>query len=359
MNTQKEMYAVCFHEFGEPNVLKYGKVQVPFINDDEVLIQVEACGVNRADLLYRQGVIVGKAGLPHIPGTEVAGKITQVGSNVQQFKVGEKVIIYPNFYCGVCHHCKNGDENLCINNIVFGFDTKGGYAEYVKAPAEYLIRLPNQVTSIDAATFTATASTSWHMLKKRVNLEKGETVLIIAGGSGIGVYAIQIAKLLGATVITTVGSEEKRKKAYDLGVDFVIDHTKENWYKEVKKITNGKGVDVVFEHVGKATWNESIKALARKGRLVTCGAFTGSKVELDLWPLFAKEISLIGSFSASYQDYVEVLDLAANGKIKPINHAVLSLMDAQKAHEMLEKRSVFGTLVICPKEGESKSGNTN
>ena len=344
------MHAVRFHEYGGRDVLRIDQVPVPRPGPEEVLLKVRACGINRADLLSRSGRIKGRGGLPHTSGTEVAGEVVGTGSQVTDRRPGDRVMVHPTQYCGECEACRTGEDNLCPNGQIFGFDTAGGYAEYAIATARYLVELHGSLSYIDAAAMALTASTSWHMLVRRAELKAGETVLVVAAGSGIGVYAVQIARYLGARVIATAGSPEKREKAGALGAEIVIDHSLPGWNKKVRSATGGRGVDVVFEHVGAATWDESLRTMARMGRLVTCGAFTGSKVEMDLWPMFAKQLKLIGSFSHSRSDLEHVLRMAAGGILKPVMHACLPLAQVAEAHRMLEDREVFGTIVVTPDE---------
>lgn len=353
MNKGGWMHAVRFHEYGGREVLHLDQVPIPQPGPGEVLLRVRACGVNRADLLSRIGQIKGRSGLPHISGTEVAGEIVDVGSEATERRVGDRVVVHPTWYCGECEACRSGEDNLCTNGQIFGFDTEGGYAEYATVPARYLVDLPASLAFIDSAALAATASTSWHMLSRRAEVKAGETVLIVAAGSGIGVYAVQIARHLGARVIATAGNPEKREKAAALGAEIVIDHSLPGWSKKVRSATGGRGADVVFEHVGHATWDESLRSVARMGRLVTCGAFTGSRVGLDLWPMFAKQLKLIGSFSFSYRDLEHTLHLAGEGIIRPVMHACLPLSQAGEAHRMLEDREAFGTLVLTP-DGERR-----
>lgn len=350
INLDEQMRAVRFHEYGGREVLRLDRVPIPQPEPDEVLLRVRACGVNRADLLSRIGRIKGRGGLPHTSGTEVAGEVVSIGSKVTDRRIGDRVMVNSILYCGECEACQSGEDNLCTNGQIFGFDTEGGYAEYTTAPARYLVDLPASLDYVDAAALAATASTSWHMLERRVELKTGETVLIVAAGSGIGVYAVQIARHLGAKVIATAGSPEKRAKAAALGAEVVIDHSVPGWSKQVRSATVGRGVDVVFEHVGIATWDESLRSLSRMGRLVTCGAFTGSQVGMDLWPMFAKQLKLIGSFGYSQADLEHVLRLAGEGSLRPVLHACLPLSQAGEAHRMLEEREVFGTIVLTPDE---------
>ena len=344
------MRSVRFHEYGDRDVLRRERIPIPRPGPNEVLLQVRACGINRADLLTRTGRIKGRDGLPHTSGTEVAGDVISLGRDVKIFKPGDRVMVHPTEYCGECEACRSGEDNLCLHGRIFGFDTPGGYAEFAIATAGFLIRLPDELAYTDAAAMALTAATSWHMLNGRAELTKGETVLIVAAGSGIGVYALQIANHLGARVIATAGSAEKRTKAAKLGAEIVIDHSAPGWSKKVRQATEGRGVDVVFEHVGQATWSESLRTMARMGRLVTCGAFTGSQIEMDLWPMFAKQLKLIGSFSHSRKDLEHVLQMAAAGILKPVLHACLPLSQVKEAHRMLEDREVFGTIVITPDE---------
>lgn len=350
MSNSEYMRAVRFHEYGGREVLCLDYVPVPQPGSDEVLLRVRACGVNRADLLSREGRIKGKGGLPHTPGTEVAGEVVSIGSQVSDRRLGDRVMVNPTQYCGECEACQSGEDNLCTNGQIFGFDTEGGYAEYTIVPARYLVNLPASLSYVDAAALGATASTSWHMLVRRVELKAGETVLILAAGSGIGVYALQIARHLGVRVIATAGNPKKQAKAAALGAEVVIDHSVPGWSKQVRSATGGRGVDVVFEHIGVATWDESLRSMARMGRLVTCGAFTGSQVGLDLWPIFAKQLKIIGSFSFSRSDLEHVLQLAGQGILQPVMHTHLPLSQAAEAHRMLEDREVFGTIVLTTDE---------
>jgi NADPH:quinone reductase-like Zn-dependent oxidoreductase len=342
------MRAVRFHEYGGWEALRAERITVPDPGPGEVRLRVLACGVNRADLLSRAGQIRGQGGLPHTPGGEVAGEVVAGGDGVVEWKPGDRVLVNPVLFCGACPMCARGEDNLCARSQVFGFDTEGGYAEYAVAPARHLLRLPPALSHATAAAIAAAGSTAWHMLVRRAEIGAGDEVLVLAAGSGIGVYAVQIARLLGARVLATAGSGEKREKAKALGADVVIDHGQPGWWRQVRAATGGRGVSLVFEHVGAATWDDSVRSLAPMGRLVTCGAHTGARVPLDLWPLFAKQISLIGSFAASRADLARVLDLAARGDLQAVIHRTLPLEQAGEAHRMLEAREAFGTLVLVP-----------
>ncbi len=342
------MQAVRFHEFGSWDALRLDRIPVPVPGPGEVLVRVRACGVNRADLLSRAGQIKGKGGLPHTPGGEVAGEVAVLGDAVTDWKVGDRILVNPVLYCGSCPMCSSGEDNLCAGARVFGFDTEGGYAEYAVAPAGRLLRLAPAASFVTAAAIAAAGATAWHMLVRRAEVRPGDDVLVVAAGSGVGVYAVQIARRHGARVLVTAGSAGKREKAKALGADVVIDHSQPGWWRQVRAATGGRGVSLVFEHVGAATWDDSVRSLAPMGRLVTCGAHTGSRVSLDLWPLFAKQISLIGSFAASRADLERVLDLAAQGDLQAVVHETLPLARAGEAHRVLEQREAFGTLVLVP-----------
>lgn len=340
------MLAVRFHEYGHADVMRADDVPVPSPADDEVLIRVAACGVNRVDILSRQGMTPTPVPLPHTPGTEAAGIIASTGRNATYWQLGQRVVVNPALSCGRCTACREGRDNVCRSGRVFGVQTPGAYAEYVTAPADQLIALPEDVSFETAASIAVTGSTAWHMLVTRGEICVGEDVLIVAAGSGIGVLGVQIAKLAGARVIATAGSTEKRERARELGADVVIDHTAPDWADEVRKATGGKGADLVFEHVGEATWEQSLKALARDGRLVTCGAHSGAKVTFDLWHLFVKEQKFIGSFAGTRRDLEQVLDLAHRGSLRPVVHAEFPLLDAAKAQLALEDRAAFGKVLL-------------
>ena len=342
------MLTARFHAHGDLDQLKVEDTPTPTPGPDEVLIRVRACGVNRVDILSRLGQTPGKIELPHTSGTEVAGEVTAVGARVTGRQVGDRVLVNPTISCGRCDFCRSGEDNMCLTGRIYGVQSNGGYAEFAVAPAEHLIALPPEVPFESAAAIAVTGATAWHMLVRRAQLRQGESVLIVAAGSGIGVIGLQIAKLSGALVIATAGSQDKLARARDLGADFTVDHSDPEWPKTVRKLTAGRGVDVVFEHVGAATWEGSLTALTRGGRLVTCGGHTGFNVQINLWHLFVKQQTLIGSFAGSRQDLEHVLSMARRGLIKPVIHAKLPLREAAEAQRMLDSRSVFGKVLLTP-----------
>lgn len=342
------MRAIRFHEHGGPKVLRYDEVDDPLPSDGEVVIDVRACGLNRVDILSREGETPAPIPLPHTSGTEVAGVISAVGDGVDGWSEGDPVLVNPTISCGQCVACREGRDNMCRFGRIFGVQTLGGYAERVTAPAAHLVRIPEGMDFASAASVTVTGSTAYHMLVTRGGLSVGEDILIIAGGSGIGVIAIQIAKLAGARVIVTAGSQAKLDRAAELGADETVNHREAGWSRRIRELTGGRGVDMVFEHVGAATWEDSLASLARGGRLVTCGGHSGFEVTIDLWHLFVKEHTLIGSFAGTRRDLEHVLDLTARGSIQPVIHERFPLDGAADAQHLMEDRRIFGKVIIEP-----------
>lgn len=343
------MRAVRLHEVNGVAEFRLDKdVEVPTPTAGEVLLAVKACGLNQVDLLTRDGQTPAAIPLPHISGTEVAGDVVAVGPGVTQWKAGDRVVVDPILSCGECSFCRSGQTNMCLRGRVFGVQTQGGYAECVVAPAHQLVRLPESLSYAEAAAVAVTGPTAWHMLRRRADIRIGEDVLIIAAGAGIGVLGMQIAAAAGARVIVTAGSEDKLRQARELGAQFAVNHRDPSWPEQVRKWTGGRGVDVVFEHVGAATWEGSLRSLARGGRLVTCGGHSGFSVNINLWHLFVKEHTIIGSFAGSRDDFMNVLRLVEQRKIKPVIQQIFSLKDLTKAQALMESRQVFGKLIIEP-----------
>lgn len=323
-------------------------VPIPTPGPGEVLVRVRACGLNQVDILTRDGQTPREVPLPHISGTEAAGDIAAIGPGVTGWEIGARVVIDPIIACRHCENCIRGETNMCRNSLVFGVQTKGGYAEYAVVPAHQLLKLPETLDYASAAAMAVTGPTAWHMLRDRAKVVLGEDVLIIAGGSGIGVLGIQIAKAAGARVIATAGGPEKVARLTEIGADFAVDHNDPSWPDQVRRHTGGRGVDIVFEHVGEATWEGSLKALARGGRLVTCGGHSGFMVGFNLWHLFVKQQTLIGSFGGTRRDFLDVMRMGGQGTLRQVVQQVFSLADVPKAQELLRQRKVFGKLVLDP-----------
>lgn len=344
------MKAAVFHEFGGPDRLVYEDVPVPPIGSGEVLVRVEACALNHLDIWVRQGIPAYKLTLPHISGCDIAGVVEAVGDDVDKgsIKSGDRVIIAPGLSCFKCSYCLSGMDNLCETFRIIGGQVDGGYAGYAKAPAINIIQVPDGITFEEAAAFPLTFVTSWHMLIERAHLAPGEDVLIIGAGSGIGTAAVQIAKLAGARVIATAGSDEKLEQAKKLGADETINHTQVDFSHKVKEITNGRGVDVVYEHVGPATWDKSISSLAKNGRLVTCGATTGPEVRLDLRYIFMRQQTIMGSVMGTRRDLLNITKLIGRKKLRPVIDATFPLSKARMAQEHMLNRENFGKIILRP-----------
>ena len=341
------MKAVVFHEHGGSEKLKYEDRPDPQIKPDEVLVRVKACALNHLDIWIRQGIPAYQIPLPHISGCDIAGQIERVGSQVKGVKVGQKVFVFPGLNCGTCDECKAGHDNLCPSFGVLGAKTDGGYAEFVAVPGRNVIAIPGSLTFEQAAAFPLVSVTAWHMVVTLAGLKSGETALIMGAGSGVGSMAIQIAKYIGAKVITTVGSEDKVKKALVIGADEVINHATDDVVKRVQELTGGQGVDVVIEHIGPQVWDQCLKSLVKGGRLVTCGATTGGEVKLDLRYLFSRQLTVKGSYMGTKAELLEAAKLVGAGKLKPVIDHVYPLQDARAAQEQMMSRKLFGKLVLA------------
>lgn len=340
------MKAVIFTEHGGPEVLQYTDVPDPEPRPDEVRVRVRACALNHLDLFIRNGIPGIQIPMPHINGSDIAGEIDAVGELVTGIPAGEKILLQPGISCGRCAACLAGNDNLCRKYTLLGYLVNGGYAEYVCAPARNVALIPAGLSWEQAAAIPLVFITAWHMLVTRAKLQPGEDVLILGGGSGVGTAGIQIAKVLGARVITTVGGEEKVDRLRALGADEVIVHTRQQIRAEVKRFTAGRGVDVVFEHVGEATWPQSVASLAVNGRLVTCGATTGFDAKIDLRFLFSRQLSILGSYMGSKAELFPVLDLVSRKLLHPVLDKVFPLAEARAAHERLDRREQFGKVVL-------------
>ena len=342
------MKAVVFHEHGGPEKLVYEDVPTPAPGEDEVLIRVKACSINHVDIWVRQGIPAYKTVMPHISGCDVAGVVEAVGPNVAGITRGEKVIVAPGLSCFRCAYCLSGQDNMCIAYKIVGAHTNGGYAEYISVPAINVLPMPGVLRFEDAASFPLAFMTAWHMLITRAELKAGQEVLILGAGSGIGIAAIQIAKLAGAWVIAAAGRDDKLEKAKALGADEVIHYRREDFSNKIRELTGGKGVDVVFEHVGPETWEKSLTSLAKNGKLVTCGATTGPEAKTDLRYIFSRQLSILGSMMGTRSDLLEVTKLIEIGKLKPVIDSVFPLKEARKAQERMLERNIFGKLVLVP-----------
>jgi len=340
------MKAIRYQEFGGPEVLKYEDVPDPVLREDQVLIRVKACALNHLDLWCRKGLPGVK--LPHINGSDVAGDVVEAGEYVTGLKAGERVLLAPMVFCNRCAECTAGRQNMCRDYSVLGYLNDGGNCELLAISPVNVIPVPQELTYDEAASVPLVFLTAWHMLHGRARVKAGDVVLVLAGGSGVGVAAIQIAKLAGATVIATAGSEAKLDQSRELGADFTIHHYQQKISDEVKKITGKRGVDIVIEHVGQATFEESMKSLRPGGTLVTCGATTGAEAKFDLRFLFSRQLSLLGSYMGTMGELHEVLGHVFSGRLKPVVDKTYPLREARAAHERLEKKEQFGKVVLNP-----------
>ncbi len=339
------MKAIRFHEYGDVDVLRYEDAPTPTIGPTEVLINLKAAALNHLDLWVRSGARERNIPLPHIGGSDGAGIIAEVGNTVTNVKVGDRVVISPGLGCGSCAMCLDGKDNLCSSYHVLGTKEDGTYAEYVKVPANNVVLLPSSIGFEEAAAASLVFLTAWHMLVTLAKVRLGETVLVHGAGSGVGSAAIQIAKLFGAHVITTAGTNEKLAKAKQLGADELINYKEKDFVEEVRRITEKRGVDIVFEHIGGEVFEKSILIIRKGGRLVTCGA-TGEFVgKLDLRYLYSRHITLLGSFMGTKTELMEVMKFLGT-KLHPVIDSVYPLAEAKEAQRRMEDRKNFGKIVL-------------
>ena len=339
------MKAVILSQHGGPEVLRLAEMPEPAIGDRDVLVRVRACALNHLDLFVRGGLPGRSIAFPHIPGSDISGEVAKVGAAVTNVKAGDRVLLAPGVSCGQCEPCIAGHDNFCADYVLFGRQIHGGYAEFVRSPSVNVIPIPGNLSFEEAAAVPLVFLTAWHMLFNRARLRPAENVLVIAGGSGVGSAAIQIAKAAGARVIATASSEAKLAKAKQLGADDAVLHGGE-FARDVKKLTGGKGVDVVFEHVGAATWEQSVFSLKPGGRLVTCGATTGFESKININYLFGRQLSILGSFMGEKSELFAALELFKRGLLKPVIDTVLPLERAADAHRRLENREQFGKVIL-------------
>lgn len=340
------MRAVQLIAHGTPGKFELRELAEPRPAADEVVVVVHACGLNHLDLWLEEGTLPIPLPLPRTPGSEVAGTISELGSEVTGWRAGDRVAIQSNLFCGQCEYCRRGEESLCLHGQLLGVQRDGGFAEKVLVPARALVRLPRKLDFEVAAALTLAGSTAMHMLTNRASLTAGEWVLVIGGASGVGSAAIQIAHGLGARVISTGSTEAKRALARKLGAEFVVDATDPHWPAQVRDFTAKHGVDLAVEHVGGGVLLQVFDCLARGGTVVTCGATAGREVTMNLWPFFVKQFRLVGSYGRNRADLQVTLDWAARGWLQAVVHAVYPLAEAPAALAALRARSVLGKVLL-------------
>jgi 2-desacetyl-2-hydroxyethyl bacteriochlorophyllide A dehydrogenase len=333
---------------GVPGTFALRDVPDPAPAPGEVVVEVHACGLNHLDLWLESGGLPVPVSLPRTPGSEVAGRILQLGADVKDWRAGDRVAVQSNLFCGECEFCRRGDESICLRNLLLGVQADGGFAERVVVPARTLVRLPDTVDFETSAALTLAGSTAMHMLTNRATVKTGDWVLAMGASSGVGSAAIQIAKGLGARVISTGSSEAKRKFGLGLGAEFVVDSTDASWPAEVRRITGKRGVELVIEHVGGEVLPKVFECLARGGSVVTCGATAGREVTLNLWPFFVKQQWLIGSYGRNREDIRATLDWAAAGKLKPVIDRIFPLNEIPAAFAHLRARNFLGKVLVRP-----------
>jgi NADPH:quinone reductase-like Zn-dependent oxidoreductase len=340
------MQAVVMRETGGPEVLRLEALPDPVPGPSDVLVRVRACALNHLDLWTRLGQAGRPVPLPHVLGNDIAGEIAALGNGLEGLAVGQRVMLSPGTSCGRCAACLSGEDNSCRQYRILGYQIHGGYAELVRCPAANVIPLPAEIGFEEAAAFPLVFLTAWRMLVTRARVAPGDDVLVWAAGSGVGMAAIQIAKLMGARVIATAGTDDKLALARDLGADEVVHHHRDDVAATVRRLTGKKGVEVVIEHVGQASWERSILSLAQRGRLVTCGATTGPEAPTDIRHVFSKQLSLLGSYMGSKAELLQAAPFFFARRLRTVVHAVLPLADAKTAHEMMEASAHFGKIVL-------------
>jgi NADPH:quinone reductase-like Zn-dependent oxidoreductase len=337
--------AAIIREHGGLDAILLEELETLVAGANQALVQVKACALNHMDLWARKGIEGFHFPLPLIPGCDISGVVV----SAPQMVPGTEVVIQPGTSCGTCNHCLAKNDHLCPDYGILGETRDGGCAEYIVVPSDNLILKPPLLSFAEAAAYPLTFMTAWHMLVARCRIQRGDWVLVHAAGSGVGSAAVQIARLHGARVIATAGSPEKCQRAQELGAELAINyHEDPKWSRTVYAHTQKRGVDIVFEHVGAATFEGSIRSLCPGGQLVTCGATTGGRVTLNLQRLFIKNLSVLGSTMGTKAELVQITEHMAKGNLRPMVDRVLPLSEIHEAHRALEAREAFGKIVITP-----------
>lgn len=341
------MRAVVIHQHGGPEVLSFDERPVPEPGPREVRIRVRTVGLNHLDLWVRNGVPGHVFPLPIVPGCDVAGVVDALGPGATGVGAGDEVIVAPGLSCGRCEACRRGDDPLCKSYGILGETVDGGCQDYLCVPDHRLFRKPQRLDWAHAAALPLAFLTAWHMLRSRASVQPGEWVLVHAAGSGVSSAAIQIAKLLGARVITTAGSDEKCARGIGLGAEEAINYRTSDFLKEVRRITAGRGVDVVIDHVGQETFERSVRCLVKGGRYVTCGATSGFELKTDFRLIFFKSLSILGSTMGGSHELATVLSLVEQGRLNPVLDRIYPLDQIAAAHRRLSVRAAFGKVVLA------------
>jgi NADPH:quinone reductase-like Zn-dependent oxidoreductase len=340
------MKAAFFREHGGPEKIEFGELPDPLPGPGAVRVKVKAGALNHLDIFVRNGIPGIPVVLPHVMGSDGAGVVESTGPGVTAVKPGDEVVLNPGINCGECEYCRAGEHSLCVSFQILGEHIPGTFAEYVVAPAANAYPKPAGLSWEEASAFPLTFLTAWRMLVTKARVRPGESLLIIGIGGGVAVAALQIAKLLGMTVFVTSGTPEKIARAKALGADEGIDHARTDFAREIRKLTGKRGVDVVLDSVGKATWKQSIASAARGGRLITCGATTGPDPQTDLARIFWNQLTVYGSTMGTHGEFAGMLKIFGEGKMKPVVDTVFPLSRAREAVETLEGKRQFGKVVL-------------
>jgi len=338
--------AAVYTAHGGPEVIRLQEVPAPQVGSTDVLVRVRAVALNHLDLWLRRGLPRLRLTFPHIAGADVAGVVAGVGSAVTTAEVGQEVVVAPGVSCGLCAACLAGEDNRCARYSILGEHRPGGLAEFVAVPEANILPKPASLTFEEAAAVPLVFLTAWNMLVTNAHVGLADTVLLWGAGSGVGSAGLQIAKLFGARVLAVVGAQWKADRARALGADAVIQHRQQNVLEEVRRLTDRRGVDIVFDHVGAATWETSLKALARGGRLVTCGATSGAEAATDIRYIYGRRLAIFGTWMGTKRELHQVMALVGQGRLRPVVHAVLPLEQLAQAEEILERSDHFGKLVL-------------
>jgi len=344
------MQAVQFTDHGDRDVIEYGEYDELTPGRGEVRFEVRAGALNHLDVWTRRGLPGLTLEMPHIPGSDGAGVVDAVGEEVTRFEPGDSVAVSAGVSCGECEFCRDGDQTLCVNYHLIGEHVRGVHAERAVVPERCLVPVPDGVSWETAAAAPLVFQTAWRMLVTRAALRPGESVLVLGASGGVGHAAVQIADYVGAEVFATASTDEKLAYAREVGADHAINYESESFAAEIRELTDKRGVDVVVDHVGAATWQDSLASLARGGRLVTCGATTGGRPETDINRIFWNQLEVIGSTMGTPGEVDDVLGLVWAGEFEPRIREVLPMSETAQAHRMLEEREGFGKVVVIPDE---------
>lgn len=340
------MKAAFFREHGGPDKIEYGDLPDPSPGPGQVRVRIRAAAYNHLDIFVRKGIPGIPVTLPHVMGSDGAGVVDAVGPGVTRVSPGDEVVLNPGISCGSCEFCLKGEHSMCVDFHLLGEHVAGTFAELVVAPEINACPKPASLTWEEAAAFPLTFLTAWRMLVTKARARPGESLLIVGIGGGVAVAALQIARLMGLDVWVTSGSADKLSRAKALGAGTGIDHSAADFSREVRKLTGKRGVDMVLDSVGKATWKQSIASLAKGGRLLTCGATTGPDPQEDIARIFWNQLSIHGSTMGTHGEFAEMLRMFRDGRLRPVVDAVFPLSQAREAACKLEEKRQFGKIVL-------------